>query len=196
MCPLFPLSGEEGAHEPWGLEPRGLRELVLYQMPDLIASRTDPLHREVSCPAVHKFPALAIGQQPGTRQPSLKSGWENGGPGTWGENKRNPEWAPPRKPTLGLPNKVVNSFSSRNKGLCCRYHCRCLDALEPVKTVVPFSRWASASWLPAGSSGSQGGFLPGSPGGGAVDSVSPSSFLVALGPWNLPLKQPVVEPGL
>lgn len=51
------------------LEPQGLGELVLYQMPDLIASRTDPLHREVSCPAVHKFPASPIGQQPGTRQP-------------------------------------------------------------------------------------------------------------------------------
>lgn len=124
------------------LEPQGLGELVLYQMPDLIASRTDPLHREVSCPAVHKFPASAIGQQPGTRQPSLKSGWENEGPGTWGENKRNPEWAPLRKPTLGLPDKVANSFSSGNRGPCCRYHCRCSDALEPVRTVVPFSRWA------------------------------------------------------
>lgn len=29
-----------------------------------------------------------------------------------------------------------------------------------------------------------------------MDSVSPLSFLVALGPWNLPLKRPVVEPGL
>lgn len=54
---------------PGGLEPWGLRELVLYQMPDLITFRTDPLHREVSCPVVHEFPDSAIGQQPGTRQP-------------------------------------------------------------------------------------------------------------------------------
>lgn len=47
---------------PGGLEPRGLRELLLYQMPDLITFRTDPLHREVSCPVVHEFSDSAIGQ--------------------------------------------------------------------------------------------------------------------------------------
>ena len=52
-----------------GLEPQGLRELVLYQMPDPTTSRTDSLQREVSRPVVHEFPDSAIGQQPGTRQP-------------------------------------------------------------------------------------------------------------------------------